>query len=305
MINTTTGQIRDNFYITGLAACPIFVLDAPRPVLFDGGVSCAGRLYMDAIRSALQDRQPEILFLTHVHWDHCGAAAYLKKVFPGLKIAASPVGAKILKNPRAQYLMERLNRDIMKDTNNFSDIDISQLIDDPFAPFEVDIELEDGQVFDLGHGTTVKAMATPGHTRDHFSYYLPADNILIAGEAAGELDSSGAILTHFLVDYEDYMFNLQRLAALPLEILCQGHQFVFIGQEDVKAFFARSISESIGYKDRIIELLDEEDGSIERVIHKLKSERYDTIPGPKQPEIPYLLNVTAQIKHLAGKRAVK
>jgi len=305
MINTTTGQIRDNFYITGLAACPIFVLDAPRPVLFDGGVSCAGRLYMDAIRSALQDRQPEILFLTHVHWDHCGAAAYLKKVFPGLKIAASPVGAKILKNPRAQSLMERLNRDIMKDTNNFSDIDIFQLIDDPFAPFEVDIELEDGQVFDLGHGTTVQAMATPGHTRDHFSYYLPADNILIAGEAAGELDSSGAILTHFLVDYEDYMFNLRRLAALPLEILCQGHQFVFIGQEDVKAFFARSISESIRYKDRIIELLYEEDGSIERVIHKLKSERYDTIPGPKQPEMPYLLNVTAQIKHLAGKIAVK
>ncbi len=301
MINTSIGQIRDNFYITGFAACPIFLLDAPKPALFDGGTTCAGRLYVDAIRSILGDRKPEILFLTHMHWDHCGAVSYLKEAYPDLKIAASPVGAKILQNPKASALMARLNQDIRSDQNNFSDVDLTKLINDTFSPFSVDIYLKDGQYFDLGGGITVQALATPGHTRDHFSYYLPADKTLVAGEACGELDSSGSILTHFLVDYESYMYNLQRLASLSAEILCQGHQFAFIGREEVQAFFERSRSESIRYKERICELLDEQDGCIESVIQKLKAERYDTIIGPKQPEIPYLLNTTAQVRHLASK----
>ncbi len=99
------------------------------------------------------------------------------------------------------------------------------------------------------------------------------------------------------------MSSLQRLAALPVEVLCQGHRFVIVGREEVRAFLERSISEAICFKDRVYGLLDEEGGPIDRVIQRIKAELYDTIKGPKQPEVPYLLNVTAQVKHLAGKRA--
>ena len=73
-----------------------------------------------------------------------------------------------------------------------------------------------------------------------------------------------------------------------------------IGREEISAFFRQSINETIRFKVRVLELLDEEDGYIDRVIKRVKTERYDVIPGPKQPEVAYLLNLKAQVAHLAA-----
>jgi hypothetical protein len=51
-----------------------------------------------------------------------------------------------------------------------------------------------------------------------------------------------------------------------------------------------------------MELLDEESGSVERVISRVKAERYDGNLDLKQPEATYMLNLKAKVAHLAGKR---
>jgi len=303
MLITTTGQIRKNFYILGHIGYPVFLLDAPEPVLFDAGVSCAGNIYVEDIRSILGNRQPSVLFLTHVHWDHCGAVSYLKDTFPSLKVAVSGQAVETLKRESALALMKKLNEDARIALSSFPGFDSSVLIDNPFRTFEVDIELKDNYIMDLGEGTTVEILATPGHTRDHHSYYLRKEKILIAGEAAGLLMGSGDVTTEFLFNYDVYVSSLQRLAALPIEVFCQGHQLVLVGREEINAFLERSISETTRFKDRVFELLDEEGGSLDRVIQRVKAERYDTIQGLKQPEVPYLINLKAQIAHLAAKKA--
>lgn len=297
-----TGKVMDNFYVLGLATYPVHLLDGPCPVLFEGGTSCAGKLYVDAIRSVLGTRRPQILFLTHAHWDHCGAAAYLKEAFPQLKIAASRRTAQILQRPGALELIVKLNKDALAIVHNYPEIDASCLLDGTFHPFEVDLEIADGHVFDLGNGSTVKVLATPGHTRDHHSYYLPDKKILIAGDAAGTIDSSGGIVCEFLHDYQAYITTIKKLAALPIEIFCQGHRIVLVGREEVTAFFGHSLDEAIRFKDEVYRLLDAEGGSVERVVQRIKAQRYDNIPEPKQPLVPYLINLTAKIKHLAGSR---
>ena len=60
-----------------------------------------------------------------------------------------------------------------------------KLIKGPFEPFEIDIILEEGQVFDIDDGLQCQVFATPGHTRDMLSYYIPEKKILIATESAG------------------------------------------------------------------------------------------------------------------------
>lgn len=303
MILNSTGQVRDNFYILGLATYPIHLLDGPRPVLFDGGTSSAGKLYVEAIRLVLGSRQPEILFLTHAHWDHCGAVFYLKEAFPDLKIAASPKTAQILKKPGALELIAKLNKDAQGILRDILGIDSSQLLDGTFRPFDIDIEIEDKQVFDLGDGSTVEILASPGHTRDHHSYYLPHKKILIAGDSAGCIDNSGSMVCEFLYDYDAYISTITKLSALSVEIFCQGHRLVFVGRDEVRAFFESSMREAKRFKKQVYQLLDEEHGSIDRVIQRIKAEHYDILAEPKQPEIPYLLNLTAQVKHLAGKKA--
>ncbi|NLB17151.1 MAG: MBL fold metallo-hydrolase [Syntrophomonadaceae bacterium] len=187
----------------------------------------------------------------------------------------------------------------MKD---YPEIDSSLFINSPFQAFDVDIELEDNSVIDLGDGTTVEVLATPGHTRDHHSFYLPKEKIMIAGEAAGLLLNSGEVTTEFLFSYDTYLLSLERLTALPIEIFCQGHNLVIVGEKRIKSFLQAAINETIDFKNRAIELLDEENGSIERIIQKVKIERYDPIQGLKQPEVPYLINLTAKINHLAARK---
>lgn len=302
MLINTLGQIRDNFYMLGLNDYPLFLLDGPKPVLFEAGVTCAGNIYVESIRFVLGKRQPAALFLTHVHWDHCGAASHLKATFPSLEIAASDQGVAILKRPNALALIKKLNEDMVTEISASRGFDSSKLLDDSFRKFEVDIELTDNYIMDLGRGSTVEVLATPGHTRDQLCFYLRQEKILIGGETAGLLLSSGMVTTEFVFDYDAYLSSLQRLAALPVEVYCQGHQLVLVGREEISAFFKRSISATISFKDRVFELLDAENGSIDHVIPRIKTERYDIIRGPKQPEAAYLLNLKAQVANLAAKK---
>jgi len=292
-----TGRVKDNFYVLGHTWMPVYLLDGEQPVLFEAGLACLGKIYEEAIRSVLGDRQPAFLFLTHVHYEHCGATSYLKKAFPALQVAASSQAAQIIKRTNAQKLMRTLNENAV---SLISGVDSKKLLKEPFKPFDIDLLLTDGQVIELEGGGSVQVLATPGHTRDLLSYYIPEKRILIATEAVGCADITGHITTEFLVDYESYFAGLKRLAALDVEVLCQGHHFVYVGAT-VKDFLARSIESAELFKSRVEELLRVEGGSVERVVARIKAEEHDGKPLPKQPEKAYLLNLTARVKHLAEK----
>lgn len=298
MIFNKTGLVKDGLYVTGFAWSPVYLLDAERPVLFEAGYYCMGRIYEKTIREVLTNRTPDMLFLTHDHYDHCGATAYFKKAFPGLKIAASQRASEIIRRPNAQKLMGTLSQNVIKLITAMDGIDASMLIREPFEPFEVDMILKDGQIIKLKGDLSVQVFATPGHTRDMFSYYIPERKILIATEAAGIRDQMGHIITEFLVDYDAYITSLKRLAALDVEVFCQGHHFVFVGQ-DVKEFFAMSIKAAEYFRTDVENLLQHEEGSIEQVVQRIKAKEYDTNPGPKQPEKAYLLNLATRVTHLA------
>jgi len=298
LIFNGTGLVKDGLYITGFAWSPTYLFVAEQPVLFEAGFCCMGRIYERDIRRILALKSPEILFLTHVHYDHCGAASYFKKVFPGLKIAASRRAAEIIKRPNAQKLMISLSQNAIHLIAPMEGIDEGMLMGEPFEPFEVDMILKEGQIINLKKNLSVQVFAAPGHTRDMFSYYIPERKMLIATETAGCLGQTGNIVSDFLVDYDGYMASLKRLAALDVEVLCQGHHFVFVGKS-VKDFFARSIDAAEDFKVKVERLLRVEGGSIDRVVNLIKAEEYDTNPGPKQPEPAYLINLKTRVTHLA------
>ncbi len=293
-----TGLVAKDLYVAGFPWSACYLLDGKRPVLFESGYTCAGRLYAEAIREVLGEREPEMLFLTHVHYDHCGATGYLKRAFPSLRVAASERSAGIMRRPNAQGLMAELSRqatDLISESYNG---DRSKLIDEPFEPFDVDIVVGEGQTVDLD-GITVQVMATPGHTRDMLSYYIPERKILFATETAGCQDITGHILITAPADYDAFLSSFARVAALPIEILCQGHRFVWVGVDEVRDFLARSLSAAKHFREKIERLLYEEQGSIERVVAQIKSEEYDTNTGQKQPEGAYLVNLRATVTRLA------
>jgi glyoxylase-like metal-dependent hydrolase (beta-lactamase superfamily II) len=306
LVFRTTGLVKDAFYTLGLTWSPVYLLDGKKPVLFESGFACAGRIYAEAIRSVLRGRHPEMLFLTHVHWDHCGAAGYLKECFPGISLGASLRAAEIIKRPHARELIGALSEQVVPLVAGLPGIDQGALLHGAFGhgafrPFEVDTVLRDGQVMELDKGISLEVLATPGHTRDLLSYYVPEKRILIATEACGCLDQTGTFITQFLVDYDEYLASLRRLAALPAEVLCQGHHFVFVGRAEVRRFFSRSIRETERFRDHVGELLRTAGGSVEETVRLIKAEQWDANTATKQAEAAYLLNLRTQVALLARK----
>lgn len=280
--------------MVGSADVPMYLLDGPAPVLFDAGLAQLGRLYEEGVRAVLGNAEPKFLFLTHSHFDHCGAAGYLKRVFPTLKVAAGRRAREILGRPgaikRIRGLTENASEALVR-------VDREKLLTLPFEPFEVDMILEDGQVIDLGAGTTVQVLSTPGHTWDFLSYHIPEKRILVASEAAGCATVSGRISIDCLTDFELYLSSLRRLASLEARVLCQGHRFVYT-DEDAAAFLKSAIEAALEFKEMVKDLRDQEGDNLPRIMSRIKAAEYDPLPLPKQPEKAYLVNLEARVRSM-------
>jgi len=300
MIFGTTGHVDRDFHVTGFAWSPAYLLNGPIPVLFEAGFYSMGPLYVRDIRKVTGAINPSYLFLTHVHYDHCGAAAYFKRVFPGITICASKRASEILRRPNAIDLMTSLSRNFTRLAEASPDIEANALLHSTFEPFAIDRVFVDEELFTVGPSLHVQVLVTPGHTRDMLSYYIPEHRILIATESAGCRSQTGRIVSEFLVDFDAYISSLTRLSALEVDILCQGHHFVYTGH-DVREFFDSSLEAAFAFRHHVVELLAMENHSVDRVVERIKQEEYDPNPGPKQPEKAYLLNLKTRVAHLAGK----
>ncbi len=84
-----------------------------------------------------------------------------------------------------------------------------------------DRTVEDGDRFEWG-GTEVQVIATPGHTLDHVSFFLPEQNLVFVGDTIFAMGCGRVIEgTH------DMMWNsIRRLSELPeeTELYC-GHEY--------------------------------------------------------------------------------
>lgn len=291
MRHTQTGKVIEDFYVIGSATVPVYLMDGPVPALFDAGLTALALDYEADIRKILGNRTPGYLFLTHSHFDHVGAAAHLKSLYPAMKIAGSNRTGEILHKDKAVRLMRMLNRESAISMKSLTE---GALYLGPFEPFELDVKLEGGERISLGPSSHVEVIHTPGHTWDFMSYWIPEHKILIASEAVGCDEGAGDIITEFLVDYDIYIRSLTGLRQLDVQVLCQGHRIVFTGL-DALAHMERSLDQASRYVAMVEAFLGEEKGDIERTVARVKAVEWDPRPWPKQPESAYVLNTRTRV----------
>jgi 2-aminobenzoylacetyl-CoA thioesterase len=290
-----TGKIEEDFYVIGDPGVPVYLLDGAMPVLFDAGVTVMGHRYGEDLRRILGPRKPAYLFLTHSHFDHIGAASYLKSLYPRMKVAGSAHIGEILENPRAVHVIRELNREAARYAHASPG---GTSYEGDFEPFTLDVALESGDAIDLpAGGGHVEAISAPGHTWDFMSYWIPEKGILVASEAVGCDDGTGYIYTEFLVDYDVYRRSLERLARLDMRVLCPGHKMVLTGP-DAREYLRRSLDQAAGYLAMVEKFLLAEHGDIERAVARVKAVEWDPKPFPKQVEPAYLLNTQARVQKI-------
>jgi glyoxylase-like metal-dependent hydrolase (beta-lactamase superfamily II) len=292
MIITESGKISDELYVIGPAAIPVYLIDGPVPVLFDGGFTALAQLYETKVREILGNRKPEYLFLTHSHFDHIGAVSHFKQAWPDLKIGGSLRCGEILSKPNAIQLIKDLN---LEGTKNLKKMGVSPLHEHPFESFDLDILVQPGKKTALSPQLTLIGLHTPGHTRDFISYWIPEKKILIASEAVACYQNDGSVQTEFLVDFDACLDSLKIIQTLEPDILCTGHHAVFTG-EDALRHISASVKAANDYLAMTEGFLNEEKGDIDRTVSSVKAMEWDGRPWPKQPESAYLLNTRQRVK---------
>lgn len=284
------GLVAPGLRLVGNAAISLWLLDgAGRPSLVDSGMTILGPLLAADLDAHAADGLDRVL-LTHSHYDHVSGLPLLKRRQPDLAVAAHPLVGEVLARPNAVSLVRRLNASVVGGV----------LPDDPniveFAPFVVDRPLSGGEVIDLGAGREVHVLATPGHTRDSLSFYLPWAKAIIPGEAAGVPGYDGTILPEFLQSFAEYRASLLRMAALDLEIICLPHGGALVG-DDARSYMRRSLDATDAFRLHLRAALNQADGDVEAAW----AAQMDALYGPNigQPRDAFGINLRAMLTVIA------
>ncbi|HPC86870.1 MAG TPA: MBL fold metallo-hydrolase [Smithellaceae bacterium] len=291
------GQIHERITAIPNAWYPVYlVLGEKKNLLIDAGVNLLGPRYLALIREILGGAgRLDCLFLTHSHYDHIGAAAYLKRHIPGLKIGAHERLASLMQKPSVLDIMNRLSAnhvELLKYNTTGEDLTLK--------PFDLDILLKQGDELDLG-GLTCRVYETPGHTKDSLTFYFPEIQALFPGESAGVLQgqTAGEMQVEFLSSYQDYIDSLGQMIKLKPSLICLGHGWVLSGR-DAEDFLQRSLAETYRYRRLIETYLASADGDAQRATEEMARTEYDVKGGILQERNSYMTNLSAQVKHVAG-----
>jgi len=154
--------------------------------------------HVAALLAATKGETVGRIILTHTHRDHVGALNALRDATGATIIGGGP--HRPSRPPRAG---EEIRLDAAGD-----------------ASVSPDIIVSDGMAIE-GNGWTLEAVATPGHTANHFAYALAGTPLLFSGDHV--MAWSTTIVAPPDGAMQDYMASLDRLAARPEQRYLPGH----------------------------------------------------------------------------------
>jgi len=194
--------------------------------------------HIAAIRAATRGERISHILLTHTHRDHSGALAALKAATGAAVLSAGPhVPARALAPGEPNPLEEASDTDHIPDR-----------------------VLVHGDILG-GEGWRIEAIATPGHTANHFAFVLLGADLTFSGDHV--MGWSSTIVAPPAGSMGDYMASLDRLAARPERRLFPGHGEAI---ENAQARIAALRSHRLAREAAILERLRAGDDEISAIV---------------------------------------
>ncbi len=195
-------------------------LDTPETAsILDESLKAIGRTVRDISR----------IYITHHHLDHCGMAGRIKAM-SGAEIHLSETGREALAARKDEAELIRRIRDfcllhgLPERTTDFV-IRLFLTFKTAGSPFQGDRCFRTDSRQTAG-GREFEAIATPGHTRDHISYYFPEEALLLSGDhVLPEItpNLSPDLFSPGFRPLRSFLDSLSRIRALPAVRVYPAH----------------------------------------------------------------------------------
>ena len=199
-------------------------------VLFDTGLDTPENLL--TLETALQTIGKRVwdivrVYITHSHVDHCGMAGRIKAI-SGATIHMSELSQPYtLRSEGEIRLVQEFSRrhGLPEDTTNYILSLFVKTREEIAGPFQIDRYLQPRETESFGRWE-FRALSTPGHTRDHLSFYFPREQLLLAGDHILPDISPNLSPDVFAPDYRplsSFLASLDSIAELPLAKVYPAH----------------------------------------------------------------------------------
>jgi glyoxylase-like metal-dependent hydrolase (beta-lactamase superfamily II) len=182
----------------------------------DAGMEANGLAIFDFIRAQRRRSEPILgVFLTHWHADHSAGAQALAKLLDCPVYCSQAELSKISHVERQRWpsrLIPSIGPLIL----------MRGIIDDRlYPPVEKATTLEDGETV-----TGITAIATPGHTFGHHSYYISEMDVLFSGDALAVVRGKLAYMARRVTpDLAAARLSMKKLSSMAPSYVCVGHRF--------------------------------------------------------------------------------
>jgi metallo-beta-lactamase class B len=204
-------RIFGNLYFVGTVPASTHIIDTGDGlIMLDAGyLEAKDEIISNMENLGLSVGDIKYILLTHGHVDHAGAARAMREL-TGAKIA---IGAA-----DREYV------------NGENDLTYAREYEMTFDFFEPDILLADGDVITLG-GTSIRAVATPGHTPGAMSYFFDVTDGCETFRAGlhggmGTNTMTSEYLDKYSLPYtlrDDFRRSMKRLAEERVDIFLGNH----------------------------------------------------------------------------------
>ncbi len=201
---------------------PVVLKDSKNMIMIDCGYSG----FMPIIEKEIEANGLDCsdlthLIITHHDHDHMGSLADFKQKYNNIKIVASKTEADYVSGRKKSMRLEQAEKmqEFLPDEQKEFGRAFCKVLRN-VRPAEVDIEVEDRDVFDWCGGITV--IETPGHTPGHISIYVHGADSILAGDAAA-LENGKMVIANpqFTLDTKKAQESLDKIADFGAsEIIC-------------------------------------------------------------------------------------
>ena len=236
-----------------------FLIDAGRVVsLYDCGMAYCAPGLIKNIKDKLEEigkEKPDMVLLSHSHYDHIGALPYIIKEWPNIKVYGLEKLSKVFSSDQAKETIKRLGESAREKYTKEGEEKIEIIT----HGLRVDRILADGEEFDMGD-YTVKAIKTPGHTDCSVSYLLKEKEgehktIFFLSESVGVLESENFLHTSILKSFDDTILSAKKCKDVNADILISSHYGV-VPEETKDRYFDLYIEFAEKERDFILDLYD-------------------------------------------------